>query len=757
MKIDLKTLLMVSTGLCMLPAAALAQTAASQDKAAADATTENAEGGVQDIIVTATRRATNLQSVTATVEVASAAKLDALNVQDSQGLEVIVPGVTIARSGGVTPFIRGIGTFNAGFSEASVAQYIDGVYLPNSAGSLFSFNNIERIEVLKGPQGTLYGRNTTGGLINVITRDPGAEFKADGSLGYSNYDTFTQSAYVSAPLASNVAGNIAVFHEKQGKGWSQNLFTGNDVQKSEETGVYGKLRWTGDATRITLSGLYNFSNSSKGWAFAVAPGTRGLDGTPYLGEYRISQRVDPGAKFRSYMGSLRIDHEFGFADFFSLTAYQYGRQSSRLSQNGIAGNPVNGQSSQDVLIDFNYNTLSQEFQLSSKDKGPLEWVVGAFYYHDNTNVQTALLTTCVGAVCAPAAGGVPRLTHTRPTTRSYSGYADGTYSLTDSTRVTVGLRYTYEEKAFSGFSEPYLGLPNSVPAAPIVTTPATLDLHKTYPKLTYRAVLAQDFTDNFRGYISYNRGFKSGNYNPNNLTNPAVRPEILDAFEAGIKSELFDRKLRFNLAGFYYDYKDVQVRSIAGPPGTPNISQNVAAARAKGIDGQIDFVPVNGLTLSGGFEYLDAYYRDYPGAVCAAVRPTPYPAGVLGGGIAANCTAANASNLAGNALPISPKWSGNLTLTYVMNTGIGSFTWVANDNYKSRFTFTPDNTVSQTGYHMTAASLTWAAPDKTYDVRLFVNNLFDKYRYVAGQGSTQGFVYVPGEPRTYGITVGAHF
>ena len=782
MDIGVKALLGVSTALWLMPGVAMAQPASAgldptSTNPPAPAPAEQQSGatasGVADIIVTATRRATNLQKVAATIDVASSQKLDAVNVHEAGGLDKLVSGVTIARSGGVTPFIRGIGTFNAGFSEASVAQYVDGVFLPNSAGALFSFNNIERIEVLKGPQGTLYGRNTTGGLINVITRAPSDQLTMDASLGYANYNTFTQNFYGSAPITSTISANIAVFHEKQSDGWSKNVFTGDDTQKSDETGVYAKVRWEPrSSTKVTLSGLYNYSNSSKGWAFAIYPGTSGLDGTPYLGQYRISQRADPNARFRSYMGALRIDQDLGFAEFFSLSAFQYGKEGSFLSQNGVAGGFVPGaaqtsanlRSAQEVKIDFDYNTFSQEFQLSSKSGSPFEWVAGAFYYHDNTNVATALTSTCVGTVCAPVAGGVPRITHTRPTTRSYSGYADGTYNVREGTRLTAGVRYTYEKKGFDGFSEPVLGRPDSSPNAPLVFPPTTLDLSRTFPKLTYRAVLAQDFTDQVRGYISYNRGFKSGNYNPNSLTNPAVKPEILDAYEVGIKSELFDRVLRLNLSGFWYDYKDIQVRSNQGQPvGAPSIAQNIASARAKGVDGQIDIVPTAGLAISGGFEYLDSKYRDYPGATCVAPRPQPFPAGVLGGGVIIGCQPGSAvgtpgyTNLEGFRLPLSPKWSGTLNVSYSLETEVGQFTLVGNDSYKSRFSFTPEHSIIQKAYQTVDASLTWTTVNKRFDVRGYISNIFDKYHYVAGQGTINGFVYVPGAPRTYGVVVGAHF
>jgi len=718
------------------------------------------QASVSDIIVTATRRATSMQRVSATIDVASAEKLDALKIDDAGALEAVVPGITVARSGGITPFIRGIGTFNAGFSEASVGVYIDGLYLPNSTGVLFSFNNVERIEVLKGPQGTLYGRNTTGGLINIITEKPGKELAVDGSVGYANYDTFSQKLYANVPLGDNFAANVAVFHEKQADGWSKNTVTGNDVQKSEETGVYGKLQWdNGGGTKVTLSGLYNYSDNDKGWAFAILPGSYGTDGTPYQGEYRIANRTDPSAKYKGYLTSLKIEHEFGFADFFSLTGYQWGHQVSNLTQNGMPGNPVAGQGAQNVFIDFNYKTFSQEFQFSSNAQdSPFNWLVGAYYYHDNTEVTTSLTTTCVGAVCAPLPGNAaPTYSTTWPTTRSLSGYADGTYDITSSTHLTAGIRYTHEKKGFDGLITARPGFPNSVTddELPPIRTPeqAGIPDHMTFNKITFRGVLTQDLSDHARVYASFNRGFKSGNYNPNVINQRPVKPEFLDAYEIGLKSELLDNRLRLNISGFYYDYTDIQVRSNVGlPAGAASIAQNVGSARTKGIDVQVDFTPVADFTISGGFEYLDAKYKDFPGTACSI--PAIPSDTKLGGIVVIPCTGSReATNLAGYPLPVSPKYSGNLTLNYRMDSDIGEFRWVVNNSYKSRYTLTPDSSVMQGKTLTVDASLNWTAPNGRLYGQLFVRNLTDVYRYSAGQ-SASTLVYVPGEPRTYGVVVG---
>ncbi len=778
MKSDAKKLSTWSTALYLVTGVALAQSggaamaqaveaAAQAESAPSGAAAEQApeqakrqpaavqEQGLQSVTVTATRRATSLQKVAGTIDVATSEKLTLLNVKDVSGIESLVPGVSMSRSAGNMPFIRGIGTLSAGFNESSVGMYIDGIYLPNTSAGLFSFNNIDRVEILKGPQGTLYGRNTTGGLINVITRAPEAAVAADLALGYGSYDTLTQNFYGNVPLSDSVSANIAMFHQKQGKGWTTNILTGAEVQKTEDSAVYAKVQWKpGRDTKVTGSALYSKSDSDIGWAFTIAPGSFGPDGTPYLGEHKLAAQIAPFNKYEGSLGSLKIEHAFNAIDFFSLTGYQYGRQTSSLVQNGIPGLPVAGRSAAYLETDFNHHTLSQEFQLSSKNPASaFDWIAGAYFYRDETAVRTSNTTSCAGGVCAPLPGNLPPTnTDVISTTTSKSIYADGTYKLRADTRLTVGVRYTDERKAFEGTVSPRPGLPNSavsLPASVITTTQAAgLDPYTDFPKLTYRGVLAHDINKDVQVYISHNRGFKSGTYNLNSVTNKPVRPEILDSTEIGIKSELFDRRLRLNVSAFNYDFTDVQVRSVAGlPAGSPSVGTNVASARTKGIDAQIEYRPSRALSLNAGLGYLDAKYVDYPGVTCTAARQ---PGGAFLGGVVGTIC-----NLGGRPLPMSPKFSAVLGASYNFPTSFGNIMLVANDSYKSRYSFTPDFSVTQAPAHIIDASVRWTSLDQRFDVSLGVKNATDKYRYMAGQAST-AYVYVPGAPRTFNVTVGFH-
>ena len=316
--------LLISAAALLTPGVTIAQSATATGAAeSANVALATPATSVEDIIVTSTRRSVNLQNVPATVEAVTANTLQAFNVTGVGQLTSLVSGLVVVPSGGNNIFLRGIGSPSTGYNEAQSAVYIDGLYLANPALGIYSFNNIDRIEVLKGPQGTLYGRNVTGGLVSVITRDPDPVRRLDASVGYANYDTVTANLYASTPITDNLAANVAVFHQKQSKGWGLNTFTGHDNQKSDETGVESKLQWqprTG--TKVTATFIYDYNNRDVGYAYEVQPGTLGNDGTPFLGRYRDASRIDPSAPTNIYIGTLKVEHDLGFANLMSLSGYQ---------------------------------------------------------------------------------------------------------------------------------------------------------------------------------------------------------------------------------------------------------------------------------------------------------------------------------------------------------------------------------------------------------------------------------------------------
>ncbi len=775
MRTSFKTSLALASALiAFTPAVAAAQSgqgsATPADPAAQDDPAE--QGGLAEIVVTATRRSTNLQEVPGTILAVTADSMKALNIEDVLDLPALVPGLIVQPSGGNNLYLRGIGSSSTGFNEGQNAVYIDGLYLANPAASITSFNNVQRIEVLKGPQGTLYGRNVTGGLISVITKDPTSEAHADMAMGYANYDTATFNFYGSTPLSETLGASIAIFGQRQNEGWTRNTFLNRRDQEAQEFGVQGKLQWRPtDSTKITATFIYDANDRDYGLVRQPAPGTLASDGTPYLGEHVYVSRIDTRSPFHIYVGMLKIEQDLGFASLMSLTGYQKSEAFSVFSgaQVGLGqprtglGVPTNEFLQQD-------KAWSQELQLTSAKGSRLEWVAGAFFFDDKTRLRLDTYNTCVDGVCAP--GFTPTRNDGYPTTRSYSAYADATYKVLAGTKLTVGLRYTDETKGLTGLLTPLAGRPNSVTAIPIPAGGAValrpgdpysvaisgvqvlqpgIATTKQFSALTYRVVLAQDIGENIHAYISHNYGFKSGAYNGNGFNNPPVNPERLYATEVGLKSELFDRHLRLNVSYFHYNYKDIQIRSSAPPAPAGNVFLlNIAKSKYDGVDVDFNLAAAKGLTINGGFEYLDARYVDYPGASCVTFGTGTASGVTIGLPTTVTC------NLGGFQVPNAPKFSASLGFVYAVETDAGRFSVSGNDRFNVSYPITPFGEIRQKQHHILDASLLWTSPSKSFDINLWMKNITDEYTYGNAQAG-RDFILSPGAPRTYGVTAGVHF
>ncbi len=779
----------VSLAALMAVGAAHAQTAASALEPAASASPlgqpapaaqpADVPVGVQEVVVTATRRSVDLQKVSGTVEALPAAALKALDITSVLQLPNLTPGLNVLPSGGNNVYLRGIGSASTGYNEEQVATYIDGVYLANPATGIFSFNNVDQIEVVKGPQGTLYGRNATAGLISVTTRDPDNRQRLDATVGVGNYDTTQESFYASTPITDTLSTNVSVFHQEQNRGWGTNVFTGDRIDKGNETGVQAKAKWTPTSTtKVTGSLIYDTNNRNLGYGYEVAPGTRANDETSYLGHYNVSDYIDPSSPFTSYLASLKVQQDFGFFNAQSLSAYQTSHELTLFPgaspdpgapvvatipiQPGI---PKATTINEGVTVDAfreNNRTWSEELQFTSKpSRSPLDWVGGFFFFHNKVEEQLSTIPTCFGALAADCSSGTPITTTGYPTDTSYSGYADATYRIFDSTHVTGGLRYTSESITLNGLVTPFPGRPDSVLALPATTVtfpgepfagfPNGIPTTEHFDKLTYRAVVAQDFGRDIHAYVSFNRGFKSGAFNPDLFTNPPASPEVLDAYEGGIKTELFDHRVRFNAAYFYYDYTNVQVRSTLGAPAGNAFLENVGTEHVKGVDADATWVATRELTFNANAEFLDAKYDQYPGTSSATYETVMSSTGQLLGRVV-NTPA----NLAGRDVAFAQPITFSLGATYKRDTPYGAFAITGNEHYNARYPLTPDNVIHAGAYNLVDSAVIWTAPNKHYDVQVYVRNLLNQYTFINAMETSADEV-TPGAPRIFGVTFGAHF
>jgi iron complex outermembrane receptor protein len=707
------------------PAAAVPPT--GQNQPATPAAPQD-DGGVKDIVVTAQRRSENLQNVPVAVTALSPETLAVAGVASTDDLKALTPGLNFNTNlGGFgQPRIRGVGTTATGPGiENPTATYIDNVYIGTSAGALFALNDVDQVAVLKGPQGTLFGRNATGGLIQVTTRAPSIEPHAEVQFGYGNYKTVNASGYVTGGITDTLAASITGLYENQADGFGKNLFNGQDIQTHREAAGRVKLQWKPDAlTKVTLSADY-----SQITAADPAIRTYGLTmfGTPTPGGNRdIDLDVQPYLNSRQWGTSLAAERDLGGVQLVSTTAYRDSKFHVIFDADQL---PINGLALDETQIDQQF---SQELQLQSTGGGPFKWVAGAFYFHsigkyDPIRTTGAFLASPFFPLQAVDLYVDQRLD-------SYAGYAQGTYAIDDATNITAGLRFTSDHrKIVESQTLTVAGFP--VPQAPVSEA-------KTFNKLTWRLAIDHRFSPDVMAYASYNRGFKSGSFAPDTFPIAVLEPETLDAFEVGLKTELFDRKVRFNVAAFYYDQKNLQVNQIV--QGVLLV-YNASGSTSYGIDADLQARVTDNFTINAGASYLHARYKTF----LNAFELFPLPTG--GNSFDQN------GNATGNRLQNTPDGTVNLGATYDIPTSSGKFTLAANYYHNSGSYADPQNRLRQVPYDLVDASVSWVSPDGHMLIRIWSKNLTNSFYYQQTNPLNVGDNYVAAAPRTFGGTIGFKF
>lgn len=688
---------------------------------------------LDEIVVTAQKRAQNSQKIPISVAAISGANLETRGIESVTDLGTSVSGLVFQRVNGIVlPFLRGVGnTGNAAGNEASVATYIDGVYFPRPVSSFFDLKNIERVEVLKGPQGTLFGRNSTGGVINIITRDPSHETSVSASLAYGRFNTVQGDAYLTGALSDTIAMDLSI-SGKTGDGFGNNIATGGRFGYEDSILVRSKLLWTpGSDTRVTLTGFYSGSKqSSQRASFPGYASKSFLTGTVLpsnsLSFYDGTDSDGSRDIFKVFGATLRIEQDLSFAKLISISAFSKSKEDSIYDVDFLPQNDATAQGKGPVKV------FTQELQLVNALGSSFDWIVGAYYYNNKT-AYTSLTFT------GPLFGGFDYDSPGQQKIESISGFAQATVELLPGLKATGGVRYTHDDLRGSGQFQ-LLG----PPAGPLVTN--VPDGRDKISKVTFKAALDYQFTSDVLGYGSFSRGYKAGNFNLLTYgSNTPTRPETIDAYEVGLKSELFDRRVRLNGAVFYYKIANPQVALIKGQT---IFFSNAGGSEVKGAEFDAEFAVARGFSVRAGATYLDSKYTDYLGA------PASIPDLANGGSI----PVAGGINAKGNRTPLAAKLTFNLGADYTIQTSAGDFTLTADWSHNSGYFFEPDNLLRQRSYELVNSQLRWKIND-TYGVRVFGRNLAGE-RIIAGAASYQGptgFAYVPAPPRTWGIALDVDF
>lgn len=723
-------------------AQAMAQTAAPQDAVAPDTT--------GDIIVTAQKRSERLQDVPVSISAFSAAQLEGSGITNLTQIAPRVPGFFGGSAGATRPqlYIRGIGSrqFDAG-SEASVGVFVDEVYLGRTAGTLGALRDIERVEVLKGPQGTLYGRNTIAGAINVITKGPTDELAMEAEAGIGNFDAYNLFAAVSGPIAGDVVKARLAGWRTFSEGYMRNLQTGNHAQGIDNYG--GRLRVDIEPSSTFRVGLiaevlrddgFSFAGKNAGTTAnpnAVFLARAGL--TPILSSDRYGEHINGDnlldRNVETFSGKAEFD--IGGGTLTSITAYRHNRAIDDRDFDNTSLDVLRQRS------DERSKQLTQELRFTSDPNGPLsfggavDWIAGLFYY-DDRSLRVDTFTFGADSVIGAARGaGQVDVASTRYRTKSIAGFAQATWHITPTVDLTLGGRYTEDRKRAISLGT------TTAPGLPLVSAPfVTPTLKDKFSSFDPRVTLSYQPTRDLNFYASYNQGFKSGGfqYVPFSAAQASVifQPESLDAYEVGFKTQLLDRRLTFNGAAFRYNYKDLQVLRIVAVAGggAATLITNAATSEVKGFELEFVARPSDTLEFNLSYAYTDAKYKKFP----------------------FNAT----TNFSNTRMVRAPVHSINTGGQWTIPIGSNSLQLRADYALLSKFYFEPGqgnpiygNTTPltvQPSYGLLDLRATLRAGD--FRVSGFVNNATNQYyrrTVLAVPGQLVGY---PGAPRTYGVSVG---
>lgn len=686
---------------------------------------------LEEVVVTAQKRSESAQEVPIAMTAVSELGLEKSGVTGSDELSMVVPNLQYTRQlGSATPFIRGVGTKNSSAGdESSVSTYVDGVYYSSMVASVMEFNNIERIEVLRGPQGTLFGRNATGGLIHVVTKDP--QFETSGKLkaGGGNYDSWKLGGYATTGLSDRVAADISVLYKKRDAGYGKNIFSGNDRVGEEDRSLRSKLLFDmNEKTSMLFSVLYASRISDVGIARQPAEGTLATGGGTYTGDYQdINSDWTPMIDSSQRAYSFKLTHQFEGVELIATSALADVSSYTLLDQDSGPSHVVN------FVVNEKNNQFTQEFQFNSTDGGALQWTSGLFFMHslaENDPTQTTSATPAFNINM-----------DTEQETRSYAAYGQVSYDFTSATKLTLGARWTLDEREFEGRTT------SIITGDPINSSQPFLDRQESWEEPTWRIALDHQLNDEVLLYASHNRGFKSGVYNTLTVFGQAptpVDPEILDAYEIGFKGDFFDNSLRVNASAFYYEFDDLQAQQVLG--GAIFLF-NVGDSEMQGAELETTYFVNADLDLNFSMSYLDSEYTDFPDG--PVIAPSPSGSG--------NVVSTTGNDLSGNEMIRAPEFTYTVSANYRQHTDLGELNYNIAYYYNDGFFWEPDNRTEQESYDVLNAEVALTTKDENWRFRLFGRNLLDsEYSYYSQQSSFGDFV-AAAPPLTFGVEVEYRF
>ena len=688
---------------------------------------------LEEVVVTAQRRSERLQDVPMSITALSAETLTKSGVTNTADLARVVPGLIMATySNNLQPAIRGVTATGGNTGDnPSVAMYLDGVYQAQQVAALMDLPDAESVQVLKGPQGTLYGQNATGGAIIITTAAPSFTPTGRLSASYGNYNAVDLRGFVSGPiLGDKVAASIAAGFQDRG-GFRRNLLTGKHDDGLNSKLVRGKLLFKPtDSVSLTLIAYHSDRDDSANYAqSALNSNSIGYLFAPTAPRVTSSkQYASNPAQFNRVMANGvsakgEVDLEAG-----TLTVSAAHALTKVTAFQDLDSSPVNF--NEYHWVGLKTKTFVSEATFASRKFGRVSFVAGALYLDGRDCFCNGLYVqrdNSVGVALSQPTFQVLGLGVVDKTWTS--AYGEVTFDATDSLVLTAGGRYSHETQR--GYADQVAAV-NPTRPVPLPYPGNPVKASKFSPRLTARYKLSPEQNV----YASYTQGFKGGLINTANLNQKAVEPETIKAYEVGYKGRLAPN-LTVNLSAFLYNYSNLQVVSYQNSGSY--ITQNAASARGKGVEFDATWAVTPELTLSGGVAYLDAKYRRFPNA-------QSYVANGFGN------TAILIPDHSGARLPRSPKWSGALAANYQTEIEAGTVAANASLYYTDNYGVDPLGILKQGAYSTLSAELSFA-PTSMPGLRLVAwgRNLTNTVYISQGQVNDFATSYALADPRTFGV------
>lgn len=758
-----------------LVSAALVGSLSMTDFAAAQES-ESEQVELEEIIVTARKREESIQQTPISITALTAADMEARSLTDLSEIDAFAPNVDISAgpvSGGsfnsqIT--IRGIGQIDFLITtDPGVGTYVDGVYFARSMGGIMDLLDLERVEILRGPQGTLFGKNTIGGAVSLVSAKPTGDVGGRAEVTFGRFDRLDARGSFEFPVVSEKLFAKIAFSSKNADGYGRRIdaTTGDVLSRpgdQDSASARGLLRWvprdnvtvdlTVDYTRErqnaavvslvqqnpnSLIALYN--------AVGAISGLYGPYGATVPADPFVTNGTGPDVNNLDLWGiSLTVDWDLGNLAVKSITAYR------ELDADFGVDADHTAIRYQEVLNRDSQDQFSQEIQFKGITfDGRFNWIFGLYYFGENAvdrnDVRLASglfagLEALPGAIIPLGGplflGGAGNPLNAlfdlefdifnKIDNRSYAVFTHGTFSLTEKLSVSAGVRYTYEKKEY--FLD-HRRINSGVPIIPPTTVSDNWDAFSPKGSIEFQA------SDDVLLYASVSRGFKSGGFNGRPTTQAEVQsfdPEFVTAYELGAKTEWFDRRLRLNVTGFYYDYKDLQLTiQTQTPDGNLIIvTENAGKARVKGLEIEMQARPAAGLDIRGGLGYLDAEYTDVGSSVFVTTS---------------------------SKFVKAPKWTANASIQYAIPLQNDGTLIVRGDwTYKSKVYNDPENveSIAQDGYSLFHAKLSYESSDQDWILSVFGRNLSDKRYITNGNTALNSLGNVSafwGRPREWGISI----